>query len=255
MISGRNNVLVWFKMQNKPYFSIFRKNESSSGNTVFNNRGRENETIETASAYLDQCLSLMHSGDFFIFCNDSAEKSASKGRAETFFTITVGESAPANVAVSVHNSNNNYSYETVLQKAEEIAAKQFEQLTAKRELDLLKQENAQLKKEIRERDNTIAKPWQKIAGDVSPYIGSILEGMGFAKKTAPLAISGHAPSAKPEENTDLDDAEVQRMNTAVNAFCEALKNRYPNEWLSIIEKLTATINESPGKIDMALKFL
>lgn len=251
MISGRKNLLQWFKMNEKPYFSIFRKNNTESGNTVYNNKSREGETMETAAAYLDQCLSLITSGDFFIFCCKEMGSSTSKGRSETFFTVSSNESAP--VPASAVTGIGGMDYQQMLDESDKRAQAKFEQLMTAHELKNLKEKNAVLEKENKTLLTDSQKPFAMLIKEVSPHIGTIIQQFGFgASAPTQLPISG-----TPHDETLQDNAtEVeQQMSNTVNAFCEALQQRYPEQWLVIIGNLTNTLKTSPEKIDMALKFL
>ncbi|MEO5889736.1 MAG: hypothetical protein ABIQ31_05750 [Ferruginibacter sp.] len=257
MIHGRKNLLQWFKNAGKPYFSIFRKNNTESGNTVFNNKDRENETMETAAAYLEQCLSLISSGDFFIFTCKEMGSSTSKGRSETLFTLSMSETAtlPAVAAIGVVNPA--LDYETMMVKAGEIAETKFKQLMTEHELKTLQKQVGDLTKENKELQTNLQKPFNKLMQEVHPYIGSIAQQFGL--KAAPglqLPVSGITEDETLENNTEsLTDTETDQMNNTVQAFCEALQARYPDKWISIIAKITNTLQTSPAKIDMALNFL
>lgn len=255
MVSGKANLAAWFKIQNKPIFAIFRRGKEDSGNPVFTNKDRESETMESANAFLDQCLSLISTGDFFVYCYTPGG-SSSKGRSETHFNISMNE-APAlqqNVQQHISGMNGGFDYETMMNKAKEMATEQFLQLQSKAKLEAAEKELLELKKENRELNNKLQTPINKIIGELHPYIGSIAEQLGFKR---PLAISGVPHDTHLEENSphEINGDQAEEMNKAVHAFCEALHELYPNEWIAIINKLTTTIKNEPGKIKMALNFL
>ena len=95
-----------------------------------------------------------------------------------------------------------------------------------------------------------------MVGEIAPYIGSIAEQLGF-KATAPAMAQQLAVSGTPhDENLHNNENDQEaKMNAIVHAFCEALAEKYPDTWLTIVQKLTHTITTAPDKIDMALKFL
>lgn len=258
MIIGKQKLLEWFKIQNKPNFSIFRKNKEESGNVLYSNKNRENENMETALAFLDQCLSLISSGDFFIYCH-ATEATSSKGRSETHFSLSSSDSLPGlqqNVQHHITGINGGFDYETMMAKASEIAEQKFNQLQIKKELEETKTKLAEIQKENKELAQNLQRPWNKLLGEVHPYIGSIAEQLGLKKSMATaLPISGVAHDEILEDNTIEGTDEETRMNNAVHAFVAALANQYPNRYINIIEQLTATIKNSPEKIDMALTFL
>jgi hypothetical protein len=259
MIIGKQNLLEWFRIQNKPNFSIFRKNKEESGNVLYTNKNRESETMETALAFLDKCLGLISSGDFFIYCH-ATEATSSKGRSETHFSLSSSDSVAglqSNVQHTINGINGAFDYETMMKKASEIAEQKFEQLQNKKDLEDSKKKLSELEKENKELTQNLQRPWNKLLGEASPYIGSIFEQLGLKKAgmAAALPISGVAHDEVLEDNdTATTDQEI-RMNNAVHAFVSALANQYPDKYINIIEQLTATIKNSPEKIDMALTFL
>lgn len=262
MIYGKQNIKQWFEMQGKPYFSIFRKGATESGNFVFTNRDKENEDITSATVFLDRCLSLLGSGDFFIFCNKD-QSASSKGRSETFFSISLNEAGPVTLQQNTQPAINGFdamaNHERIAAEADKIATKKFEDLMTQYELKKAKEQIAELQRDNKELQQKVSEPWNKVIETVHPYIGSIVEQMGF--KRAPLPISGIEHDNHVDEHTEtiaapqMSQDEQQRMNETVHSFCEALHAQYPDTWLTIIEKLTSTIKRDPAKIDMALKFL
>jgi DNA-binding ferritin-like protein (Dps family) len=257
MIYGRRNLLEWFNTNEKPYFSIFRKNTTESGNTVFNNKSRENESMETAGAYLDKCLSLIHTGDYFIFCCKEMGSSTSKGRSETFFTVSASEAAqPPQHAVAGFGG---MDYETMMNKASEQAEARFKNLMVQQELEQTNKRVAELIKENKELNAAAQKPWNKLMQEVHPYIGSIVQQLCFKASptmAAQLPVSGVPHDDVLEENNTAQTTTTEEiMSNQVNAFCDALAARYPDEWLNIIARLTTCLKNTPDKIDMALKFL
>lgn len=252
MIHGRKNIIEWFKSNGKPYFSIFRKTNTDTGNTVFTNKEKEGETMETAAAYLEQCLSLIHSGDFFIFCWKEGG-STSKGRSETYFTLSSGELAI--VPQQQHMVAGFADYEKLAADSDRKAEEKFQSLMLQYEMKQLKEKAAALEKENKELNAAAAKPWNKIVGEIAPYIGNIAEQLGF-KATAPiaqqLAVSGTPHDEHLHDNANEAES---KMSEVAQLFLEALAQRYPDTWLTILQQLTSTLQTSPEKIDMALKFL
>ena len=257
MVSGKANLAAWFKIQNKPIFAIFRRGKEDSGNPVFTNRDRENDTMETASSFLDSCLSLISNGDFFIYCYQPGG-SSSKGRSETHFNISMNEVTTGNAQPQISGTGGPFDYKIMLAEAEQMATKRFKEMQTEAKLEATEKELQELKKENRDLTNKLQTPINKIIGELHPYIGSIAEQLGLKKPLTAGAISGVPHDSKLEDNTpvkELSADDIENMNHAVHAFCEALQAQYPTEWISIIQKLTATIKSDPDKITLALKFL
>lgn len=261
MIQGKQNVIDWFKMQGKPYFSIFRKGEAQSTNVIFTNKDREDDA-ESAAAYLTQCLALLKTGDFFIYCHKE-NTPTSKGRSETFFTIPINETtAPAATpAVSGHN----YSMEEIEAKAATIAETKFQQLMDKRELADTKKKLEEQTKEIKALKDKADAPMTAFLGSLAPYMPNIIAGI-FPQQPGIGNIP--QPDSKINEATqpaaELTDDDQEKAGSIIQAFCTALATRYPAQenpapgymdWLQIIEKLTGVIKNSPNKIDVALTML
>lgn len=253
MITGRKDLLSWFDTQTgKPYFSIFRKQEAQSGNYVFTNKDKENESMETARAYLDSCLALLSTGEFFIYCHEKQVPS-SKGRSETFFSVSMNErqAAPQAQVAAVQG----LSADDVNRLAEE----KFTQLMISKELADLKTKAAALEKENKELTKKMQLPWNQVLQGLSPYIGPIVEGFGIKPR---IGTQPPVSGVKHDENlhdNELSEEEVSaaqaKAETAVKNFCQALSEKYPDNWMDILNKLTDALNNSPEKIDLALKFL
>ena len=254
MIHGRMNVLAWFDAQtNKPYFSIFRNKGGDNSNPVFTNRDHENETTASARARLDSFLNLLATGEFFIVANEN-EKTTAKGRAETAFSLSQSEQSHTTPSIS----GIGVGYLTP-EQADQRAQDQFTRLMTEHELKSVKERVKELEKENKELNNKISGPWNKVVDTVAPHIGTILGSLGLTGATAtPLPVSGHPESHTLDNNENVGEVTAEqneRINKALLPFCEALAKRYPNEWISIIERLTVAINEKPAMIDMALKML
>lgn len=264
MIRGKQNIKEWFVMQGRPYFKIYRgATDKINGNPVFSNHDREGEDMESAKSYFEKCLSLISDGEFFMYSSDEEKKGSSRGRSETRFAISMNE-VPSNLQQNVQQSINGiggqYDYETMMQKASEMAEKKFEELQTKAKLKEVQEQLAVLAKENKELTNRINQPWNKVVETITPHIGSIMQSMGIVKPAA-MPISGIPHDNHVDEHTEavatpeMSQDEQQRMNAIVHSFCEALHAQYPDTWLTIIEKLTNTIKTQPSKIDMALTFL
>ena len=256
MITGRNNLIEWFNSNGKPYFSIFRKINIENGNTVFSNRDKEDQTMETAAAKLNQYLALIHSGEFFIYAT-SDPKATSKGRSETYFSLSSSEIAsqatqqPQIAGFGAPAMD----YNQMLVEADKRAEDRFSRMMIDHQLKELKEKTAILEKENKELQKQADQPFNKFLGEVSPYIGSIVQNIFPGARAAQLPISGTPHDETITPHTEPGEAVSEEISGAVNAFCDALAERYPAEWLAIIQKLTNTIKTAPEKIDMALKFL
>jgi hypothetical protein len=257
MIQGRDNLIEWFKMQCKPYFAILRKGKEESGNVFATNKAREGENMETASHYLQQCLNIIQSGDFLIYCAEAPDKTSSKGRSETFFSINLNDTQRQSAPAVSGIGGPAFDYETMMQKAGEMAEKRFEELQTKAKLKEVQDKCTELAKENKDLQQKISDPWNKVINTVAPHIGAILQSTGVIPATPAVqgVVSGVDDHEDITDNSTMTTEQLERMNAVVNEFCSAISHQYPANWLDIVEKLTNAIKNEPAKIDMALKFL
>lgn len=249
MINGKSNILQWFEIQQKPYFRIFRKNEKESGNYVFTNTDNENETMESGRRALDRALNLISSGEFFILANDKQAVS-SKGRAETFFSISMNEVAASSAPMASVAGIGGLTEAD----AQRIAEQKFDQMMQKQKMNDMEKQLRELKNENRQLEQRANAPMTNFLTQIQPYIGTIIEAFGI-KRPVP-AISGIRPDNSAIDNEIEEPAATQEdAEKAVGEFLQELSERYPEEWLGIINRLTAALKNDPEKIDMALKFL
>lgn len=257
MITGKDNIIEWFKLQGKPYFSILRKGKESSGNEVYTNKDEEGENMETAEPRLRNILGLISTGDFLIYTSDS-DKTSGKGRRETYFSINRNDNQAQPAAISGHTPPG-FDYETMMNKAGQIAEEKFQNLMTAERLKDAQAKVVELLKENKELGNKLQAPWNKFIDAAAPYIPQVIQ--GFTGVPAG-AISGLPHDKEVHEHHDnqngigeLSPEQEKEMSETVGLFCVALKARYPEKWLQIIGQLTHTLHTNPDKIDMAIKFL
>lgn len=253
MIRGKDNILKWFELQNKPYYSIFRKGQEASGNFVFSNRDKEDQDISSANDSLNFSLSLISNGEYFIYCSDKKDAS-SKGRSETHFAISINETAAPAAAQISGTGGGAFDYETMMSKAREMATEQFEKLQLKSELANAKEKLKEVEKDNKDLQQKINAPWTKVIDQIHPYVGSIAEQLGFKKSGQAFQVSA-LPADESLVDNEITPDQAENMNKVVHDFCEALQEYSPDQWLVIMARLTAAIKADPKKIEMALTFL
>lgn len=248
MITGKKNILEWFRANKQPYFTIYRKGATASGQYVFKSDESESATPEDAVQELERCLNLA-TGVYTITAMPSA-KLTSKGVFHSDIEIPSYEQresisgAPAaapivDVQGAIDAALNKYKMEV--------------------ELSDLRKENAELK-----RDNA------KLEKESNPLTAQI---SGMLKEYAPMLIpalvgkvAGVPPvSGSPINNDHLDNEEdeepgpvlrltpeqSQRLGEVLYVFSQA----DPEGWLDTLEKMANKVQADPGILNSIKMFL
>lgn len=262
MINGRAKILAWFEQEeNCHYWTLYKKRDHANGNYFDTNMNSGESSHSESKSRLEKALTYIDNGDFIIVCN-TEPKLTSKGRRQTDFTVNSFENSPAPVA-SINGPGIGYVSQ---EQAEKIADERFTRLMEKKEYEDTKKKLVELEKETKELRVQAESGFNKLINGLAPHLGGIIKEWfpnAGNSTTAAFASAVHGTGDKDITDNNIQEAEVintedqaaERVNQLVTKFCEALMNKYPDTWLSIIEKLTNTVINEPGKIDMALKFL
>lgn len=253
MIYGAEKLIQWFEMQGRPYYTVYRQNKEQSGNYADTNTDNENETMESAMARLNRWMALQTSGQFFIVAHDS-QKTTSKGRAETHFTLSaVAQAVPMQQQpVQGIGSIGMVTMQEVEAKAQEM----FNNLIIKHELEKLRLQVKELETQNKQLQQGSQAPIKQFLGAINPYIPNIMAGFGFKPGVngLPQPTAGPLPNHT-DAGTVADERGQEYYQGVVQQFCHKLGEVFPDEWADILVKLTNTLESNPDKIKMALNFL
>lgn len=262
MIYGRQNLLTWFDSlpDGYVYFSLFKKGKVESGNSFSTNKDETEPTKQQAREKIDHILKLAGSGEFEIMVN-KIQLITTKGRMETAFSISQNELQSAPSVQGIGAVPDGYVSRA---ESERIAEDKFKRLMEQRELKEAKEKLAALEKENKELDRKIKSPWNEAIAGIAPYFPGILQSIGLVPLKQVAGIPANAPLHNNEikqtedMNEDIEEQnpqDIQRRQQIITAFVEQLATQFPDQWESILEKLTGTLQTDPGKIKMALQFL
>jgi hypothetical protein len=248
MITGKGNIIAYFEQTAKPYFALFYKGLVEKGNTIRRNDkdGEKDQDLAQGKECFERTLELLSYGEYTVIIG--SEKDVTKrGGTRVDFKIPVSE-AGATSAAPVAGIGY-VSADEVDTRAKSIATTMFEQLMDKRELADTKTKLAQVEKDLKEAEKKAVDPWNKFMTAVAPHSDKIIQGF-FPNSTAPIAalrVSGAEADFVGE--ADLDGQKI------VEDFTQAIAAAKPNEWKSILTKVTDLIKADPEKFEMVLKFL
>jgi hypothetical protein len=248
MIQGKTAILAYFDSIKQPYYAIFYKGQVDKGNSIFRNDKDTERTIDYTDARMnfENNLGLLQYGDYTIVISDK-HNVTTRGGNRVDFKIGLQEAAPA-TATPVVAGIGAISMEDVERKANEIADKRFKELMDKKDLQDTKAKLVEAEKEIKELEKKTNDPLNRLLEAAAPHSDAIISGLFGTKKTqAQVVLSGTEADA-------VGEADEQSQATIEN-FIGALAEAKPNEWQSILVKLTSLIKNDPSKFEMALKFI
>lgn len=255
MIVGKAAILKYFESIGEAYFAIFYKGQIEKGNPIFrNDKDAEKEfTPAEAKESFERTLELLQYGDYSVVISDK-KNVTNRGNNRVDFKIGLNEAAPANQGAPAPNYSpaiGGLTMEDVEKKANEIAAKQFQQLMDKKELTDTKAKLVELEKENRELETRVNEPWNKFITAAAPHSETIIAGLmgNGAGRTA----TAHVPLSGVEADS-IDGPDVTAQQTIEN-FVTALAERKPNDWQAILQRFTDLIKNDPNKFETALTFL
>lgn len=249
MITGKKNIEAWFGSTKKPYWFLYEYNKIDSGKRKGSSSDIEGATHADAAAELAQALNRIGYGKYSLVATDKPGNLPTRGFLHEDFEISAFESNGTPNMPTVSGIPDGYMSKESVQ---ELIQKEIQRHKAETELEALRKENTQLKKDLRvaEQQDGLSR-LAGIAADLYPH---------FKDRLVPAAVAGIPPELHPKNNPmPTDQIEVmevtpeqqERLSIAVGAFAEAA----PDEWLEILEKMAAKVRTNPAIINTLKAFL
>lgn len=251
MISGKQNILSWFDNTDKPYWTLYDHNKTASG--VFKGKSNQDEgaTHKTAMDDLQKHLALLSYGKYTLVATEKPGGLPTRGFLIEDFELSTLDNNSGSQAPVINGIPDGYIKHTDV--ATQIADA-LNKYKTEEELKKLKEENSQLKKDLRQAEqqdgfNRLA----GIAADLFPmYKDRILPAVAGLPDPLP-----HQPTPMPTdqinegETVDLTPEQQDRLGIAIGSFMEAA----PDEWLELLERLAANVKSNPALINTFKAFL
>jgi len=251
MITGRNNILEWFKSlpsddkKELRYWTIYPKGKTSDGWFVQKSPQDEGLTLTDSLTALQKALGLIGHGQYTIVAS-WATSSVGKGGYKEDVEISPLENTNSTAAVgSVQQPVNMAGYMTK-DEAMNMAKDMFKQMTTEKELEDSKKLIAELQKENKELSKN------------TDGIGRIVE---MVAPYAPLILGKVFPGAQPLAQVGTLDVQENQPHI-VNADAEAQGNRLVDllekcgvvfgvdDSIDFLEKLMNVVEVNPHLVPM-----
>lgn len=254
MIEGRKNVSAWFEQTGKPYWIIYHKGKVESGNPSYRSDEREGVTNTDALGELKKILQIIGRGAYTIIASDKAQITA-KGTYREDFEISVTESQDSAAVSGVASGaavTTGFTMEDVKKAAQEASREAVESYKRERELEDLRKENAELKKDVKELEKAKNDPWNKVMTAIAPHAEPIISGF-MGRPTAQVA--GLPANDKLEDNnaleeTDLTPEQVEQLSYVCSVFA-----KHDPDWLNTLNKMADKLEENPQLLNMIKSFI
>lgn len=247
MIRGKENILSWFKSTNCNYWTIYRYGSTDGTKTVIESNRDESATADRAFAELNNALDLMD-GKYSMACTAMNKRTT---RQDFHEDIEVSKMAMAGISGPPVMQG--------LSKEEAFAMVQegIKKFQTEERLKALEKENAELKKDLKAIEKEAGNPLNRIISIAGPYIEKMM--LGTQQKIAGIPAPGHGQpnndhftnTPVEEQGYTLTDEENERLAQCIGIFHEYA----PGEWLPLLEKLAAKIQENPAILNMLKSFL
>lgn len=241
MITGKNRVLEFVKMNNAPYWQV-RRGEGSAPIMEYNPPAPNTASIDESCTRLNTLLNMIDNGTYFIECWESAGQK--KGWFKDSFQINEnGYGAPAGIS-GFQQQSNIITPDEVEKRIQDALNRDREA----RELEAIKKENEELKKRNKELQDESDSFMPRLMKRAEPYIGQLLEGFGFipAQQPAAVRISGLDTEKKHEM--------ANKVNERVEAALEKWYEKDP-QCIELIEKIVELAETKPAVYEKAKGFL
>lgn len=226
MVIGAGKVVEWLEKNECTYWRI---RSAEKGYVIYKSLDTDNLTVSDSANRLNECLSLMAAGTFFIEAWYSGL--ATNNYFKTRFTLD----SSGNIG-----SLNQNQYQ---QPAIDVDAKirdAIEQYKNSIELERLRTENNELRGQV---DTATF----RILNRIEPYVGDILG--SFFPKQHPVQIAG----AKNKHNTEQEMAtpqEQERLENAIETWSQT-----DGDFATLVEKIASLAKSDPATYNMAKNML
>ena len=254
MISGKKNISDWFASTKKPYWFLYEYNKVDSGKRKGSSSEAEGASHSDAVNDLNIALSRISYGKYTLVATEKPGNLPTRGFLHEDFEISPFESSNTqnSQSPSIGAIPDGYvKSETV----DQMISKALADYQNKTELERLKKENDQLKKDLRTAETQDG--FSRLAGiaaDLFPmYKDKLIPAMaGIGNIPEPLpAKQEPMTNTTQDEVVDLTPEQNERLSLAIGAFVEAA----PTEWLEILEKMAAKVRNNPGVLGTLKTFL
>lgn len=246
MLDGRKNIVAWFELTNMPYWIIYQRGKTESGNPSFRSDEREGVTAIDAADQLKKTLNIIGRGQYSIIAS-AVPKVTAKGTFREEFEISINENAPAAAPAAINGP---------VLSTEDVAAQVragIEEYKRTVEMENLRKKVADLEKEKAELEKRVTDPLNRIAGVLEPYAPSIVQQL-FPQRAQvagiPPADSRVDDVQAPAETIDLTDEQNERLSNALSVFAQ-----HDADWLRTLERMAAKLQTNPQLISMIKNFL
>lgn len=249
MLIGKKDTLDYFKKLDKKYFALYKKGTVDTGNAIFRTEEDKESTPEDAYRSFEEIMQMLRTGEYTLIINNDP-KVANRGGNRVDFRITMEDSLNSQSKEAIGGVGGVYDTDTMLARAKTMATEEFERLTQKKELDDLKKNHEQLQKDLKEAQNAVQDPWNKLVGAIAPHADSLI-GSLIGKPTLTPMIKPAIGSVSPV----VTEVTTQHAQEVFEDFVTALQTAKPTEAMEILVKLTTLIKNNPEKFETALNFL
>lgn len=242
MIEGRQKILSWFEGTGMPYFTICHLNGTASGNWCYKSTQGEGVTNAQALADLKKWLDITSSGKYTIVAADTNDRIPAKGAWREDISLNSFDTQPAAAVASIGSIPDGYvKQETVTEQINNA----LEKYKRDQELEAIRKENAELKRENKELNAN--DPWTKIAGIFTELAPHFMPGIKAQIAGVPAADPVNTST---DEIVELTDEENDRLGIALATFREV-----DPDWIGTLEKMAAKAKTNPGIINTLKAFL
>ena len=265
MISGRRKITDWFEAKpDFPYWALYYRSNKASGQPIARMREQEEVTKNEGIQELEKHLNLLSRGTYSLTAMPGA-KIKGRGSETVDFEITDG--------IAGYDGSTPQPAAPVVQgfTKEDVAAAvatEMAKYKAEVELENLKKELAELKRENKELQDSHEDPWGKIAGVVAPHLPGLLglqqagvAGVPELPVPAPSSIHHQSTTNMPtNENagstiqTDtevkLSEADQNRLGEILGGFAEI-----DPDWMNTLDRMVKKGKANPSLISLLKSML
>lgn len=237
MIVGKANIICWFEELNVPYWALFYKGKTESGNPVKRSNQADNVVPADAIAELTKTLGYLDRGQYTIMAGEKANL-AIRGNYRVDFEIPYQDTHSAgNFPALPAIAGIPQTVEEMESFADKRAQKMLEKFKLEQKIEALEMENRELKQDNKELEEKASSASNKIMNAISGIgLDKILG--AFMNKPIPV-ISGIPHAQGPEEN----DQAAERIAKALEVF-----EKYDPDFVNTLEKMAAKIESNPSVI-------
>lgn len=228
MVKGRNNVIEWLTLNDTRFWKL----RNYRTKDIIGTSPEGDTTLQASIDVLNKYLDAVGNGEYSI----EAWESEGQKKERKNISFVIGDPLPVQ-GISGLPVNAGLSVQEEIKKAIEQYEKDQEIKNLKLKIETLEAQKKELEGELNSAE-------LRIGSKLSPYIGVIMESLGFEKVAEAAAVAGGGDSENATENE-------KRLNAAFESWVET----DPGDIVSLVEKIAKLAKDDPGTYQMAKTML